>query len=64
MAQPKDKQLINPFYSPSTTDDGNDQYKYAHYKVRTHPYKFLFSLPISIFLADLPRCFLGAPERG
>ena len=26
-------QLVNPFYSPSTTDDGNEQYKYAQYKV-------------------------------
>ncbi|KAF8485975.1 alpha-ketoglutarate-dependent sulfonate dioxygenase [Russula ochroleuca] len=25
-------QLINPFYSPSFTDDGNEQYKYAQYK--------------------------------
>lgn len=24
--------LINPFYSPSTADDGNEQYKYAQYK--------------------------------
>jgi len=28
-------QYINPFYSPSVTDDGNEQYKYAQYKVRT-----------------------------
>ena len=61
MAQPKDKQLINPFYSPSTTDDGNDQYKYAHYKVRTYPYKFLFSLPISIFLSRPSQMFPGRP---
>ena len=27
------EQLINPFYSPSTADDGNEQYKYAQYKV-------------------------------
>ncbi|KAH9052903.1 alpha-ketoglutarate-dependent sulfonate dioxygenase [Lactarius deliciosus] len=26
------QQLINPFYSPSTTDDGDKQYKYAQYK--------------------------------
>ena len=25
--------VINPFYSPSTADDGNEQYKYAQYKV-------------------------------
>jgi sulfonate dioxygenase len=35
----KNGQLINPFYSPSFTDDGNEQYKYAQYKVRAHhPY--------------------------
>jgi sulfonate dioxygenase len=27
-------QLINPFYSPSFADDGNEQYEYAQYKVR------------------------------
>jgi sulfonate dioxygenase len=32
--QPKDEQLINPFYSPSTADDGDEQYQYAQYKVR------------------------------
>jgi sulfonate dioxygenase len=30
--QPKDGQLINPFYSPSTADDGDEQYQYAQYK--------------------------------
>ncbi|KAI9463288.1 alpha-ketoglutarate-dependent sulfonate dioxygenase [Lactarius psammicola] len=30
--QQNDEQLINPFYSPSTADDGNEQYKYAQYK--------------------------------
>lgn len=29
----KNGQLINPFYSPSFIDDGNEQYKYAQYKV-------------------------------
>jgi sulfonate dioxygenase len=33
----KDGQLINPFYSPSFIDDGNEQYKYAHYKVCAIP---------------------------
>ncbi|KAF8501545.1 alpha-ketoglutarate-dependent sulfonate dioxygenase [Russula emetica] len=28
----KNGQLINPFYSPSFIDDGNEQYKYAQYK--------------------------------
>ncbi|KAH9998848.1 alpha-ketoglutarate-dependent sulfonate dioxygenase [Russula compacta] len=28
----KSEQLINSFYSPSFTDDGNEQYQYAHYK--------------------------------
>jgi hypothetical protein len=35
--EPKNKQSFNPFYSPSITDDGNDQYKYAQYKVRAIP---------------------------
>ncbi|KAI0300798.1 alpha-ketoglutarate-dependent sulfonate dioxygenase [Russula brevipes] len=28
----RNEELINPFYSPSITDDGNEQYKYAQYK--------------------------------
>ncbi|KAI9439838.1 alpha-ketoglutarate-dependent sulfonate dioxygenase [Lactarius indigo] len=30
--QQSDERLINPFYSPSTADDGDEQYKYAQYK--------------------------------
>ena len=34
----KNGQPINPFYSPSFTDDGkNEQYKYAQYKVTSYP---------------------------
>lgn len=33
----KNGQPINPFYSPSVIDDGNEQYKYAQYKVRAIP---------------------------
>jgi sulfonate dioxygenase len=37
----KNGPLINPFYSPSFTDDGNEQYKYAQYKVRAIPQNHL-----------------------
>ena len=30
----QNRQLVNPFYSPSITDEGNEQYKYAQYRVR------------------------------
>jgi len=42
------RQQVNPFYSPSTIDDGNEQYKYAQYKVfaiALHP--FIFTHPHS-----------------
>jgi hypothetical protein len=52
--QPKDGQLINPFYSPSTADDGDEQYQYAQYKVRAilgiaQPANSSFSLPSQTF---------------
>ena len=60
-AKPEQKngQLINPFYSPSFIDDGNEQYKYAQYKVRaisvlgilTHG-SLPFSLPFRTFLGS------------
>jgi hypothetical protein len=59
----KNGQLINPFYSPSfATDDGNEQYKYAQYKVRAIPglgtllYTVLGSVPFSLPF----RTFLGS----
>src|SRR5229473_2293506 len=54
------RQLINPFYSPSFTDDGNEQYKYAQYKVRCYPpsrVPYTCSLPFSLPF----RTFLGSP---
>jgi sulfonate dioxygenase len=27
------EKVFNPFYSPPSGDDGDDSYKYAHYKV-------------------------------
>jgi hypothetical protein len=54
-------QLINPFYSPSFTDDGNEQYEYAQYKVRA----ILGALILAhSYLAYLSGHFLGAAERG
>ena len=53
--QQNDEQLINPFYSPSTADDGNDQYKYAQYKVcavlglHGSICQFVFSRPSQLF---------------
>jgi hypothetical protein len=55
----KNGQLINPFYSPSFTDDGNEQYRYAQYKVRAIPVlgtlifgSLPFSLPFRTFLGS------------
>lgn len=49
--------LINPFYSPSFTDDGNEQYKYAQYKVRANPgpseLLSLLTLPIQPSFPDV-----------
>jgi len=57
----KNGQPINPFYSPSFIDDGNEQYKYAQLKVRAIPgprnsYSILGSLPFSLPF----RTFLGS----
>ena len=55
----KNGQPINPFYSPSVIDDGNEQYKYAQYKVRAIPglgALILGSLPFSLPF----RTFLGS----
>ena len=61
----KNAQLINPFYSPSFIDDGNEQYKYAQYKVRAIPglgTRTVYSAHAhSAFLSGH---FLGAAERG
>jgi hypothetical protein len=54
-------QLINPFYSPSFTDDGNEQYKYAQYKVRAILGILMLPHPHSAYLSEH---FLGAAERG
>lgn len=59
-----DEQLINPFYSPSTADDGNEQYKYAQYKVMCHPWNCAPRPSSTRPSADPPSPFLGAPERG
>jgi hypothetical protein len=57
----KNGHLINPFYSPSFTDDGNEEYKYAQYKVRA----ILGTLiPAHSLSAYLSRHFLGAADRG
>jgi len=52
-------QPINPFYSPSFKDDGNEQYKFAQYKVRAIPGlgtlilgSLPFSLPFQTFLGS------------
>lgn len=57
----KNGHLINPFYSPSFTDDGNEQYKYAQYKARAI---FGTLMPAQSLSAYLSRHFLGAAERG
>ena len=31
--KPQSNLLVNSFYSPSLTDEGNEQYKYAQYRV-------------------------------
>jgi hypothetical protein len=60
----KNGQLINPFYSPSFIDDGDEQYKYAQFKVRAMPgpRNSLYLLtPHSAFLSGR---FLGPAKRG
>jgi hypothetical protein len=56
------RQLVNPFYSPSTIDDGDGQYKYAQYKVFAILDIHLYSLmPRSAYFSWR---LLGAVETG
>ena len=58
----KNEQLINSFYSPSFTDDGNEQYQYAHYKVLSILGSTI--IPAHPSLAYLSGRFLGTATRG
>lgn len=40
---------FNPFYSPPSTDDIDDAYEYARYKVRTYTIHYS---PVFMFLVD------------
>ena len=57
----KNGHLINPFYSPSFTDDGNEQYKFAQYKVHAILGTFMPAHSLSAYLSGH---ILGAAERG
>ena len=63
----KNGQLVNPFYSPSFVDNGDERYEYAQYKVRCSPGPRDSSYLLNAHprqLAFLSGPLLGAAGRG